>query len=324
MIVTALSSILNTTWEIKPLEPSQRLAVKVSKKDLTECEQCATLLLLEETMTDAVEAKPIDRLRDLNIGARQEAYPIDPRLIVVEQGFNPRYFSLPANREHLDILKDSIVAMNGVQQPLWVRWDNANKIPYLIDGECRLKAVLELIAEGHEIVSVPVIQKSKSVGSVADRLFLALTANEGLHLSQLEVGATYMRLEGFGHTVEAIAKRAGKSERYVRDAIALADAPEPVKALVASGDVSQAEALRVVKQSAGDGDKAAATLEASVKQNKADGKGQVKAPKADKKVSKLKEIGAVISEYENTEPKDLTKDLLIRWMADISDIMDAD
>lgn len=269
-------------------------------------------------MTSVAEIKTVTRLRDLQVDGRQDMSKIDPRSIVVEAGFNPRDFSLQENRAHIDRLKASIKVF-GVEQPLWVRWHAADKTAILVDGECRLKAVLELIAEGVEIVSVPVIQKSLGVGTVADRLALALTANEGQRLSASEVGKTYIRLIGYGWSEARIAERTGKSERFVRDAIAISDAPDAVRELVANGDVSQALALKTVKEQGSEA--AVEVLEQAAKEAKADGKKTATAPKKDKKLSKLRQIRAVMDDFESVDG-DHTKQSLINYLADIADILD--
>src|SRR4051812_22123141 len=62
-----------------------------------------------------------ERLRDLKTGSR-DMFAIPPSMICVEEGHNPRNYSLPENRAHLDELKRSI-AQIGVQMPLLVRFD---------------------------------------------------------------------------------------------------------------------------------------------------------------------------------------------------------
>jgi ParB-like chromosome segregation protein Spo0J len=66
----------------------------------------------------------------------------DPRIIVVEDGHNPRDYTIPENRAHLDDLKASI-RENGTISPLWIRWDAENRAAVLVDGECRLRANLD-------------------------------------------------------------------------------------------------------------------------------------------------------------------------------------
>jgi hypothetical protein len=43
---------------------------------------------------------------------------------------------------------------------LWVRFDKEAGKAYVVNGECRLRACLELIAEGVPIKSIPVVQVS--------------------------------------------------------------------------------------------------------------------------------------------------------------------
>jgi ParB family transcriptional regulator, chromosome partitioning protein len=281
-----------------------------------------TATIESEANTGPAGLTLVSRLRDLKLegGEGQEGFNVDPRTITVEDGFNPRDFNSPEARAHLEALKASIKAL-GVKRQIWVRLEgpkDAKKV-ILVDGECRLRAVMELIAEGEEILSVPVIQKSIGVTSIADRLVLAMTANEGLPLNQLEVGKTYQRLVAYGWTPEKIAAQAGKTDRYVRDALSLAEAPDAVRALVASGAVTKARAIKEVKEH---GETATETLLEAVKESKTYGNGKkVTAPKKDKKQSKLAQIAVVMDEYEETEPTEVTKDKLIRWMGDIADIM---
>ena len=98
----------------------------------------------------------ITRLRDLKVSARDQLM-IDPRIIVTDDGHNPRNYNLPENHAHLDALTVSI-RENGTLVPLLVRYDAARRAAILVDGECRLRANLELIAEGVEIETVPTIQ----------------------------------------------------------------------------------------------------------------------------------------------------------------------
>jgi ParB family chromosome partitioning protein len=154
---------------------------------------------------------------------------MDPRIIQIEKAFNPRDYRLKENREHLDELKASI-KMRGVLQPLLVRFDPQQQCAILNDGECRLRAVLELIEEGVEIATIPILQVQG--GNETERLVIALTANTGKPLSKWESGTAFKRLANFGWSSERIAAEIGYSERYVKEAIELTDAPEEVKHLL--------------------------------------------------------------------------------------------
>jgi ParB family transcriptional regulator, chromosome partitioning protein len=176
----------------------------------------------------------IERLRDLGSG-RRDAIMMDPKIIQIEEDHNPRNYQLKENREHLDELKASI-KVRGVLQPLLVRYDSQQQCAVLVDGECRLRAVLELIQSGLEIESVPVLQVQ--AGNETERLVLALTANTGKPLSKWESGTAFKRLANFGWSNAKIAEQIGYSERFIKEAIELTDAPEEVKHLLSEGAVT--------------------------------------------------------------------------------------
>jgi hypothetical protein len=99
---------------------------------------------LAQAMVPPQAAKPAKepkRLRDLRSSMRDQMM-FDPRIIVVEDGHNPRDYTIPENRAHLDDLKASI-RENGTISPLWIRWDAENRAAVLVDGECRLRANLD-------------------------------------------------------------------------------------------------------------------------------------------------------------------------------------
>ncbi len=185
------------------------------------------------------DTKEVTRLRDLKTSARDQLM-IDPRIIIIDDGQNPRNYNLPENHAHLDALKRSI-RENGTLVPLLVRYDPERKAAVLVDGECRLRANLELIAEGVEIETVPTIQVPG--GNEQDRLLTSITANTGKPLSKWELGGAFQRLFRFGFSEEKIATKSGYEERFVREAMELADAPEEVKQMLSAQAVTPALAL---------------------------------------------------------------------------------
>lgn len=194
----------------------------------------------------AKDTTKITRLSDLSTG-RSDLLNLPPNVIHIEEGFNYRNFKLRQNKEHLAEIKESI-RVNGVMEPLWVRFDTENRVPVLIDGETRLKAVLELIAEGMEIKSVPCIQKK---GSPADILLLSLLSNTGKPPSQWEVGTAYQRLVNFGWTEEDIATKMGQKPAYVKAALALNEATPEVKQLLSEAAVTPSHAVTMIKKHGG-------------------------------------------------------------------------
>jgi ParB/RepB/Spo0J family partition protein len=216
--------------------------------------------------------KKAERLRDLKTSAR-DCLMIDPRIIQIEGSFNPRDYSLPANRQHLEELKANI-RENGTRVPLLVRFEPSTGTCVLVDGECRLRCNLELIAEGVEIDAIPTVQVSG--GNEAERLITALTANTGKPLSKWESGAAFQRLINFGWDQVKIAKRMGYNVRFVQEAMELADAPQEVKQMLSEQTVTPSLALSELRSN---GVQAVETLRAKANQAKASGKKTAKKTK---------------------------------------------
>lgn len=243
-----------------------------------------------------MSTKEITRLRDLKISARDQLM-IDPRIIVREKGHNPRDFTLPENREHLDNLKTSIREL-GTLQPLLVRYDPGTQSCILVDGECRLRANLELIKEGVEIPAVPTIQVQG--GNEADRLIVALTANTGKPLSQWELGISVRRLQALGWEVADIAVKMGKSVRFLNDAIQLSDTPQEVKRLLSEGTVTPALALAHARKS---GDQAGVTLRKALEEAQAKGKKKATKPQGVTRTQRILNAAAELADaVESNEP----------------------
>ena len=70
-----------------------------------------------ETVSGETSTKRVTRLKDL--GQARDAIWLDPRIILIDDHFNPRDYNLPENHAHLDALKRSIKE-NGTLVPLLV------------------------------------------------------------------------------------------------------------------------------------------------------------------------------------------------------------
>lgn len=215
-----------------------------------------------------------------NVGQRRDYQMIDPRMIDIEQDFNPRKYDLPENRAHLDGLKISIAEV-GLIHPLIVRFDPVSKRATVVDGESRLRAILELIAEGHPILSeadIPCFPAPKGSDDKATRLLTALTANTGKSLSQWEQGAAFQTLYNMGMSAEKIAAKVGVTVRFVNESMELADAPAEVKQMLSERAVTPSHALKLLATAP---DTAVKTLQAQVQAKRDSGqKGPVKRAKA--------------------------------------------
>jgi ParB/RepB/Spo0J family partition protein len=220
------------------------------------------------------------------IVGRGDQYRVDPRIIVVQDGWNPR-----TDFSGQDELKLSIIE-NGVRQPLRVKKQD-NRI-ILIDGERRLRATLQAIAEGHAIESVPAIFERNGVNDI-EAMFTALITNEGKPLDPVEEATAFYRLQNWGVSVGDIARRMGKSESHVRNRLALVDAAPELKAAIQAKQVGTVDAVKIVKESGGNIEaqtkaipEAKAKREAG-KANRAKAQGQ---PEEVKRLNKMVDLSA--------------------------------
>lgn len=230
-------------------------------------------------------------LRDLSEGrARLEAYKIDPRHIEIKPGFNYRDTTSPEAKAHIAFLKASI-RERGVDEPIWV--ENTGETLYLVDGECRLRALRELWDEGEEIV-VPTFSYKGSEDAV---LAKSLIANGGLPPTQMEFGKAVERLMAYGWTAERIAHlipphlgiKGAKARRYMADALELHQAPLEVKKAVKEGvDGVKVSPALAVAATRGNRLMAADVIKGEVAKAKAAGKKTANRPKGAGKVTKAK------------------------------------
>jgi ParB family chromosome partitioning protein len=208
------------------------------------------------------------QLRDLAEGKR-DLLMFDPRKIKVDPGYNIRDLSTPEAQEKLRDLARSIGSI-GVQQPLTVRLKGDDA--YVVAGHRRLAAALIAIEGGAEIKTVPCIAEAKGT-SEDDRTADLIVSNSQDPLKALEVAAGIKRLIGFGWDSAKIAERCGwGSVQTVDNYLALLSAPEDVKSMVRSGEVSASTAREVVRKH---GDKAGETLANAKRQANSEGKTRV-------------------------------------------------
>ena len=174
------------------------------------------------------------------VSGRSDVYSVDPRVIYVKEGWNPRTDF--AGEEEL---RDSII-QNGVKIPLRVREDDEGDI-VLIDGERRLRATMRAIDEGFDIKSVPCIFEKSDINEV-DALVLAIIANDGKPFDPLEEAEAYQRFVNWGFTVDEIAKKIGRSNVSIYEKLALMSASPEVKEALKSKEITVREAAKISKK----------------------------------------------------------------------------
>lgn len=143
---------------------------------------------------------------EFNKTTKTDLYKIDPRNIVVVEGFNCR-----KNFGDIDKLAEEIKAQ-GILNPISVipfKDENGNDKYRLVDGERRYRATMKLINEGVEILRIPALFLSKSM-SEEDMLIQQALRNEGEQFTPYEWGLLAKRLmDKCGLTMKEVSEKLG-------------------------------------------------------------------------------------------------------------------
>lgn len=267
---------------------------------------------IETPVIGAASGREITRFKNYFEGTGGDTGYIAVEDIYVQPGFNARNFALPENRAHLDALKADIVAYGGIHTPIKVAFDPGSKAVELVDGESRYRAVKELNAEGHSFLILATAAPRSKVTDPIERVILSLSANTGKPFAQWEVGSAYEKLQLAGWSIATIAQRFNKSERYVRDAIDLAPAPEDIKVALSKGEITVAVALKAIRRN---GSQASTVISQAVATAKANGTGKVVAGYVKRaEVTKvpndlLRKLHATLSQYSDKPLAKLAEEL---------------
>lgn len=179
-----------------------------------------------------------------NKTTKSDIYKIDPRNIVVTEGFNSR-----CNFGDLDELARQIKEQ-GVLNPITVQVfkdENGEEKYRLIDGERRYRAVMKLNEEGHEISRVPALFVSKSC-SEEELLIQQAMRNEGKNFNEYEWGILARKLmERCGLTKSEVAKKLGKNPGMVSYWLQLLEMKPEIQALVRDGVVTAVDVRKILQ-----------------------------------------------------------------------------
>ena len=183
---------------------------------------------------------------ETNKTLKGDYYKIDPRNIVVKEGFNSRVDF------DLEPLKQSIKE-NGVLNPVTVvkfNDEEGNEKYRLVDGERRYRSVMELLEEGVEIARVPAIAVPKT--TEADLLLQQVLRNEGKPFNEYELGIVCRKFEQFGFSRSEIAKKLNKDSGCITYYLQHLDRDENVQELLKTNQISGATVRRVYANNDGD------------------------------------------------------------------------
>lgn len=186
------------------------------------------------------------RVRELEgVSERRDTFfYVDPRVIQIDPGYNVRDFSNPAIVEANACLRES-VRNDGVRVPVVVRKKGDSLV--LVQGHRRLSVTMDLIREGVEIKTIPALVEPSHVDDF-DRAVDLIRSNSGHPLTPLEQATAIKRLIDFGWSDDEIAKRLGWSVATVANRKMLLSAPEEVRNMIASGEVSASRAVETIRR----------------------------------------------------------------------------
>lgn len=176
----------------------------------------------------------------LNKTKKTDILSVDPRTVVITEGFNVR-----EDLGDIEGLAQSIKE-SGQQVPLKVVKVRGEEKYRLIDGHRRMAAINLLLKQG---VSVPYVVVTLFQGSEEDEVFsMIITGTGQKQLNDIEQAEAIKRLIAFGYKVEEIAVKIGKSVPHVYNLTYIADFPKPIKDLIVVGSISASTALSISRQ----------------------------------------------------------------------------
>lgn len=205
---------------------------------------------------------------ELNATKRTDIYQIDPRNIVVVNGFNAR-------RDFAtDELKEQIREY-GMLVPITVvpfKDEEGNEKYRLVDGERRYRVVMELLEEGVEIKRIKAMYLPKYTKE--EELYIQqMIKNEGKAFTLYEQAIFFNTFkEKFGYTQNEIADKFKKKASFVSRCLSLLDLAPEIQEKLSKGEISTDAVQNIVSQNKNDEKAQIQAVEKAVSEAKAKGK----------------------------------------------------
>lgn len=184
-----------------------------------------------EEIEQEVEETYKTKVKDLKL--------VDPRNIVVEEGFNVRQ-----DMGDIEALANSIVSI-GLQVPLKAKKIHGSEKWKLIDGHRRMEAIQYAMNQGYELKFVDVVP---FVGNEEDQLLTMIATGTGQKaLNDVEQAECIRRLVDFHFSVREIAPKIGKSVPHVYMLLEISKMPKIVKNAISDGKISTYAVTDIIK-----------------------------------------------------------------------------
>lgn len=179
-----------------------------------------------------------------NKTTKSDIFKIDPRNIVVKEGFNSR-----CDFGDLDELARQIKEQ-GVLNPISVqpfKDENGNEKYQLVDGERRYRAVMKLIEQGVDIARIPALFISKSC-TEEELLIQQAMRNEGKNFSEYEWGLWAKKMmDRCGLTKSEIANKLGKNPGMVTYWLQLLELKPELQQFLKDGVVTAVDVRKILQ-----------------------------------------------------------------------------
>lgn len=187
----------------------------------------------------------------MNKTTKTDIYKIDPRSIVVAEGFNSR-IDFGDIAELAEQIKEQ-----GVLNPITVipfKTEDGTEKYRLVDGERRFRAVTKLLNDGVDIPRVPALFASKQL-SEEDLLVQQIIRNQGKPFNEYEYGVAFKKFVDMGMKNADIAKKLGVARWKVDCFLAHLNRDERVQELLKTDKITGVD-VRHIYQAAKDESKA--------------------------------------------------------------------
>lgn len=206
------------------------------------------------TTSQATAKKIPTTLKAVEGAKRTDVFRLPHDQIHIEEGFNLRNESSPETLAHIESIFQSIMAGERVP-PLDVRMKDGRAT--VDDGYCRHTAIGMAIATGKyygEVECMPSKVKEE------ERVFLMINRNSGLGFTPLELAKGYQRLLNDGFTQTEIAKRVGRTDASISQALMVLRADKSIHAAITEGKMSFTTAHQICNEHGKNAAEAAAEL----------------------------------------------------------------
>lgn len=217
---------------------------------------------------------------------RTDLFRMDPRKIVVKEGWNSRDFEDPDNQAHVEALAASIREV-GVKEPLSGFLEDEKFV--LTNGESRYRAVMLLLEQGVEIKTVPVMAEPRHA-SEADHVASQFIRNSGRPFTPMENSKLFVRLLDLGWSEKEIAEKTGMTTERVQQIARLNTLPGQVKDYIRKGRISTTLVQRIQAKAASAGE-ITSKVKQAIAAAKADGKDKATPKHVEKSAPKPKSKG---------------------------------